>query len=123
MLLHLEEVKEDVHLGGLAEVPIENPEGFNESPTVGMKLGRGDIDLREKLPFKPRKRQAHPNAFEDCLIEVEKGYPIVGPFIPIDRLAWSTGKHSYVHVVPPSKSAMLVDAWFANVIPPILHGG
>jgi len=26
-------------------------------------------------------------------------------------------------VVPPSKGAMLVDAWSVNMIPPILHGG
>jgi len=87
------------------------------------QLGWENINLREKFPFESRKRQAHPNALEDGLIEVEKWYPIVGPLVPANRFAWGTWKHRDVHVIPPSEGAMLVDAWFTNVIPPILHGG
>jgi len=87
LLLHLEEVKEDVHYGGLPEVPAQDTEGLDERLAVGVKLGRGNIDLREKLPFEPRKRQAHPNALEYCLVEEEKWYPIVGSLVPTDRFA------------------------------------
>ena len=65
----------------------------------------------------------HPNALEDRLVEEEEWDPIVGPFISTHRLAWGTGKHRYVLVMPPRKGAMLVDAWSVDMIPPILHGG
>jgi len=72
-------------------------------------VGWGDVDLREQFSFEPRKGQAHPNAIEYGLVKVEEGNSIVGPLIPTDRLAWSTGKHNYIFTVAPSKGTMLID--------------
>ena len=47
LLLHLEEVKKDVHGGGDAQVPAENLETPYERPAVGVKLGRGSVNLGE----------------------------------------------------------------------------
>jgi len=88
-----------------------------------MQLGWGDVNLCEKFPFKPRKRKAHPNVLEYCLVEEEKWNPIVGPLVPTDIFAWVARKHNYIHVVPSRKGAMLVDVGVANVVFSVFHGG
>jgi len=60
LLFHFEEVLEDVDEGRLPEISAQDAEGLDERPTVGVKLGRGDIYLGEKLPLEPRKGKRIP---------------------------------------------------------------
>jgi len=41
----LEEVQKDVYRGGVAKVAAKDGEGPDEGPSVGMQLGRGNVEF------------------------------------------------------------------------------
>ena len=75
-------MQKNINRGRASKEPAQDTEGFDEGPAIGVQLGRGDINLRQQLPLKSGERQAHPNTFEDDLVEVEEGNPVIGPFVP-----------------------------------------
>jgi len=75
--LSFEEMQEDVHGGGVAEMIAEDAEGPDEGPTVRVQLGRGHVNLGKKFPLETGEREALSNAFEHYLIKEEERFPTV----------------------------------------------
>ena len=74
-------MKKDVHRGCAPQKAKEYVEGFDESPAVRIQLGWSNVNLCQQFALKPGEGQAHADALEDHLVEVEEGDPIVGPFV------------------------------------------
>jgi len=81
------EVKEDVYRGCTSKEAKQNVKGLNEGPTVRIQLGWGSVHLCQQFSLEPRKREAHADALKNHLIKIEKGDPIVGPFVSAYRIS------------------------------------
>jgi len=55
----------------VAEIVAEYGESPDEGPAVRMQLGRGHVDLSEKLPLETGEGETLPDAFEYGLVEKE----------------------------------------------------
>ena len=70
-----------------------------------------------KFLLKPGEGQAHANGFENHLIEVKEGDPVIGPFISTYWLPWSAREHSNVVVMPPREGTVIIGAGIPFVFP------
>jgi len=101
-------VKKDVHRGWAPQEAKEYVEGFDKSPAVRIQLGWSSVNLCQQFPLKPGEGQAHADAFEDHLVEVEERDPVVGTFIHAHRLSQGAREHDDVVIMPLCEGSMIV---------------
>jgi len=70
--LELEEIEKDVQHRRYSELRTKGNESSDEGPTVRMQLGRGDVQLSQKLFFKNGQRETKVQFFKDSVIEKTK---------------------------------------------------
>jgi len=101
----VKEVEEDVHGRKMPKVVAQDREGPYEGPAIGVKLGRGHLDLRQECPLEARKRQTEFDLLEDGAVEEEKYFPVVGAIVSAHKLTLRTGLNGYVRIAFSPKHA------------------
>ena len=122
LLLHFEEMQENIHGGKDAQVPAENLETPYKRPAVGVELGGGCIDLSEEFPLEGSKWETHSYAFKHCLVHKEEGVPLPRSVVQTDRFPRPTGTDGYVSVVSAAESIKVVQLGIPTMSFQVLEG-
>jgi len=117
LTFYLEKVKKDINRRRTPQKPEQYVKGLNKSPTVGVQLGCGSVDLRHKFPLEPGEGQTHADALEHYLIELKERNLVVGAFVPTQRLPQGAREHSDIIIMPPREGAMIIGARLPFVSP------
>ena len=108
LLLHFEEMQENIHGGKDAQVPAENLKTPYKCPAVGVELGGGCINLGEEFPLKGGKWETHSYAFKHRLVHKEEGVPLPRSVVQADRFSKPAGTDGYVSVVSAAESVKVI---------------
>jgi len=71
----------------------------DEHPAIGMQLGRGDVELSQKLPLKASKGESELDLLEYGGVDEAEGVTVVPLIISTDRLPRKTRSNDHLVIM------------------------